>query len=177
MPKGKKCVVCNEGNMRRCYTRSYWKGLKFTEEHILGIDTRKGSFKPKGWLCENCGIFIPDESQYFMYLKWNERKENHEKSLNELKEKIDDLKEELSDHQKEYIYTEREIENEKRYAHYRFYNIKTEIGTYQYLKGLRAGNKQSKEFYEKTIKEMKLTDDQILQKAKLIETRRKLGYT
>lgn len=177
MPKGKKCVVCGQGRMRRGYTRSYCKGFKFTEECVIGREIYKGSFDPQGWLCDHCGIFIIDESNYFMHLRWNERKEDRKRLLNELKEEIDDLKDELNEYQKEYVYTEIDIEIKRKSMLYRFWNIRGEIGTRNYLRGLRDGNKQSDKYYEEKIERMKLTDDQILQKAKLINTRRKLGYT
>ena len=72
---------------------------------------------------------------------------------------------------------ERDFEIERKFMLHRFWNIRSDIKTYGWLKGLRVGNKQSDEYHEERIKKLALTNDQILQKAKLIETRRKLGYT
>ena len=177
MPKGKKCSVCNEGRMRRNYIRSYHQGYKFTEINPAGVEITKGSFNPIGWLCDKCGHFIPDKDNYFMYLKWNRAKENNEERLNTLMEENIDLKNELAEYQKEYIYTERDFEIERKFMLQRFWNIRSELEHYGWLKGLRAGNKQSDEYHEERIKKLALTDDQILNKAKLIETKRKLGYT
>ena len=58
----------------------------------------------------------------------------------------------------------------------RFINVRSEFELYGWLKGLREGNKQSDKYYEVKIKKSILTDDQILNKAKLIKTKRKLGY-
>jgi len=177
MSKGKKCYICNEGKMRRNYIRSYHEGYKFTDLNPEGIKITKGKFNPIGWICDECGYFIPDKDNYFMYRNWKEIKENNKEVLNTLKENNNDLKNELIEYQKEYIYTERDFEFDKKIMIHRFINVKSELKLYGWLEGLREGNKQSDEYYKKRIKESALTDDQILKKAKLIETKRKLGYT
>lgn len=177
MPKGKKCSICNEGRMRRDYIRSYHQGYKFTEECPTGIEITKGSFNSVGWLCDKCGFFIPDKDKYFMYFKWNRAREKNEERLNALMKENIDLKNELAEYQKEYIYTEGDIKINRKFMLYRFWNIRSEFETYGYLKGLKDGSKQRKKYYEEEIKELALTDDQILKKAKLIEIKRKLGYT
>ena len=177
MSKGKRCDICNNGKMRRNYIRSHWKGIRFTEKHIAGIETKKGSFKPIGWICDNCGILNIDENNYIMFLESNKRKENQEKVLKELKEKINNLENELNEYQEKYIYTERDIKIEKRFILYRHYNLKSATETYHYLKGLKDGYKQNNEFHKQEIESLKLTDNEILKKAKLINSKRKLGYT
>ena len=177
MTKGKKCIVCNEGKMKRNYIRSYWKGLKFTDEHILGIEVRKGKYNPQGWLCEYCGIFIPDKDNYIMFLNWNKRKENQENLLNDLKEQIIRLEKELNEYQEKYIYTKKDFQIKRKFILHRCYKYNSENGTYNYLKGLKTGYKQQNKFYKEQIKNMKLTDAKILKKAELINAKRKLGYT
>lgn len=178
MPKGKKCEVCKEGRMRRNYTRSYWKGYKFTEEHPEGIDNHpKGEFNPIGWLCDMCGIFIPDDTNYLMYMKWNKRKEHHEQLKRDLRESEWELAEYKYENRKKY-YTLKDVNRYEKIAEKmmlrRFWRIRGIIETYGFLKGMKE--MRAYRFTEQDMKDQELTDDQILKKAKLIETRRKLGY-
>jgi len=176
MSKGKKCNICNEGKMRRNYIRSYHKGYKFTDLNPEGIKITKSKFNPIGWLCDKCGNFIPDKDNYFMYHNWNKVKENNEKILNTLKENNNDLNNELIEYQKKYIYTKRDFEFERKIMIRRFINVRSEFELYGWLKGLREGNKQSDKYYEVKIKKSILTDDQILNKAKLIKTKRIIKF-
>ena len=49
-------------------------------------------------------------------------------------------------------------------------------GTRAFLKGLKEGGKISDKHWQEILEREKLTDDQILKKAELIKTKRKLGY-
>lgn len=180
MPKGKKCKVCNDGRMRRDYIRTNHKGYRFTETNPEGTLVNKGKYKPVGWLCDKCGTFIPDKDQFLIYRGWTERKE---KSI-ELLQNFRKIQWELAEYQNEYKYTKKEMKREKKFLekYHKFLYYKRAIiwysakGTRAFLKGLKEGGKISDKNWEEKLEREKLTDDQILQKAKLIQNRKNLGY-
>lgn len=180
MPKGKKCEICNEGRMMRSYTRSYYKGYNFTEEHPEGIDNYpKGRFEPQGWMCNKCGIFIPDKDNYGIYGKWEDRQE-YKKTL---KENFRKIEWEFAEYEHKYVYTKNEMKREKKFLEKYYLSLywKRAIMWYSaretrsYLRGLKDGRKISDKYWKEELEREKLTDEQILKKAHLIETRRKLG--
>ena len=56
---------------------------------------------------------------------------------------------------------------------YRFWNVKSAVSTNQYLKGLKEGRRISDKHWKEKFEREKLTDDQIIAKAKDIESGRR----
>jgi len=175
MPKGKKCEVCKEGRMRRTYTRSYRDGIRFTEEYIIGIKVKKGSFNPKGWICDNCGIFIPDKENYFMHRNWTERKEKQKEKVKELRYKLKKYRVWYMEQVRDYPHSEAHLQNMIRLIKFRAINWYGEKGTRSFLRGLKEGRKISDKSWEEKFEREKLTDDQIIKLAERIKRERKHG--
>lgn len=135
----------------------------------------KGQFNPVGWICEKCGNIKFDEKQFWLYRGAEQREKTNRRLIVDLMRTILKLKRSIRMN-KEYIYTENNKENTDRITMLMFYRIKHEIATYNYLRGLRKGNKDSDKHWRERMEDEKLTDDQILKQAELINLKRKIGF-
>lgn len=171
--KGKKCELCKESRLKRFYIRSYYEGYSF-KINPIGDMVGKGQFNPVGWVCEKCGNIKFDEDQFWANRTIEQREEKNRRLITDLWRYAIRLKSRLRDN-KEYKYTQDNIDLRKEVFMQRFYYFKSDFGTREFLKGLKKGHKDSDKHWKQQMEDEKLTDDQILRQAELINLKRKIG--
>jgi len=176
LPKGKICKACNKERLKRFYIRDYWNGLSFSEEFITGRDVKKGKFEAIGWICPNCGNLIIDDKYYLLNRTVIQKREKISHLISDLAFDLRTLKKKHRAYEEQYKHTDRDLEIEKRIFMQRFWMLRGVIENYGYLNGLKEGRKIAEKNHKKELEALKLSDEQILHKAKLIEAKRKLGY-
>jgi len=172
--KGKNCNLCKESRLKRFYIRSYYEGYSF-KVNPIGAMVGKGKFEPVGWVCEKCGNIQFDENQFWTNRAIKQRKRDNREMIYDLWVYALRLRANIKIN-KVYKYTEESIELRKAVFMHRFYRFKADYGTREFLKGLKQGHKDSDKHWKQRLEDEKLTDEQILNKAEIIKTRRKLGF-
>lgn len=176
--KGKVCSKCNNCRLKRFYVRFYYEGYSF-KNSITGDLTNKGKFNPLGWICDNCGNIVLDDN----YKTWSMSRNLEAKEKQNLEQKIE-LMEAIQKQYRKLISYKRQIRHNNKFDKMldrklllrRFWNVRSEIQTRAWLKGLHEGHKQADKYWKEQIEKSKLTDEQILKKAKLIENQKLTGF-
>ncbi len=156
--------------------RDYWDGLAFDDAHIFGRPVKKNSFIPIAWICRECGNVIFDEEEYSMNRAIDHKRNTITNLIQGLTYDLRRVKKDLRHYKQEYTHTNRDVEIEMKLLMHRFYRIRGEIESFGYFKGLKEGSKIAEKYHKEELEALKLSDEQILKKAKLIEAKRKLGY-